>query len=154
MGQASHEHAEMLLRLYELRREPRLRQARDWFFRNFHPKSLQDRLSLTPEEDASVRMVTSYWDTAAAIVRRGLVEEELFFETTAEYWIVWDRVKPLAAEVREAMKDPHVWENLEKLSVRYEMWRERRAPGSMAALRERLQQAAQAQAAQAGNAKS
>lgn len=151
MGQVSHEQAEMLLRLYELRREPRLRQARDWYMRNFHPKSIQDRASLTAEEDASLRMVTSYWDTVAAIVRRGLVDEDLFYETTAEFWIVWDRLKPIANEVREFIKDPHIWENLEKLSVRFEMWRERRAPGSIAALRERLQQAALA--AKAGEPK-
>lgn len=149
MGQVSHEQAEMLLKLYELRREPRLRQARDWFIGSFHPQSLQDRSSLKPDEDASVRMVSSYWDTVAAIVRRGLVDEELFFETTAEFWIVWDRLKPIAPEVRDALKDSHYWENLEKLSVRYEMWRERRAPGAIAALRARLEKAAQSRAAQA-----
>jgi hypothetical protein len=153
MGQVSHEQAEMLLRLYELRREPRLRQARDWFMRNFHHQSIQERASLTPEEDASVRMVTSYWDTVAAIVRRGLVDEDIFYETTAEFWIVWDRLKPIANDVRELTKDPHVWENLEKLSVRYEIWRERRAPGSIAAFRERLQQAVQAPAAQSADPK-
>jgi hypothetical protein len=147
MGQVSHEQAEMLLRMYELRREPRLRQAREWFIRDFHPHSVQDRASLTPEQDASLRMVTSYWETVAAIVRRGLIDEDLFYETTAEFWIVWDRLKPIADQVREFIKDPHTWENLEKLSVRYEIWRERRAPGSIGAMRERLHQAAQAPAA-------
>ncbi len=147
MGQVSHEQADMLLKLYELRREPRLREARDWFFRNFHPQSLSERSSLTPEQDASVRMVTSYWEMVAGLVKRGLVDEDLFFENTAEFWIVWDRLKPISSEVRHMTKDPHVWENLEKLAVRYEIWRERRAPGAIAAMRELMQRA---QAAQVG----
>jgi len=146
MGQVSHEQADMLLKLYELRREPRLREARDWFFRNFHQQSLAERASLTPEQDASVRMVTSYWEMAAGLVKRGLVDEDLFFENTAEFWIVWDRLKPISHEVRSVTKDPHVWENLEKLAVRYEIWRERRAPGSIAAMRELMQRARAAQA--------
>jgi Domain of unknown function (DUF4760) len=147
MGQVSHEQADMLLKLYELRREPRLREARDWFFRNFHHQSLSERASLTPEQDASVRMVTSYWEMVAGLVKRGLVDEDLFFENTAEFWIVWDRLKPISSEVRHMTKDPHIWENLEKLAVRYEIWRERRAPGAIAAMRELMQRA---QAAQVG----
>lgn len=148
MGQVSHEQADMLLKLYELRREARMREARNWFLRNFHPKSLADRASLTPEQDASVRMVSSYWEMAAGLVKRGLVDEDLFFENTAEFWIVWDRLKPISGEVRAVTKDPHVWDNLEKLSVRYEMWRERRAPGAIAAMRELMQRATAGQAAE------
>ncbi len=140
MGQVSHEQAGMLLRLFELRREARMRQAREWFIRNFYPQSLSDRASLTQEEDANVRMVTSYWDMVAGFVKRALVEEEMFFENTAELWIVWDRLKPIVSDVRETVKDPHVWENMESVSDRYEKWRERRAPGSVDAARERMRQ--------------
>lgn len=139
MAQVSHEQVNLMLRLYELRREPRLRQARDWFLHNFYPETLADRAALTPEEDTNVRMVSSYWDMATGLVRRGMTDEEMFFESNAEFWIVWDRLKPLANEIRVLQKDPHIWENIEKLSVRYEHWRERRAPGSISAMRERLQ---------------
>lgn len=148
MGQVSHEQADMLLKLFELRREARLRQARDWFLRSFYPESLADRAKLTPEEDASVRMVTSYWDMVAGFVRRGLVEEEMFFENTGEFWLVWDRVQPIANEVREVLKDPHYWENMEKVSQRYETWRERRSPGALEVSRERMRQLRAAQAGQ------
>jgi hypothetical protein len=148
MGQVSNEQAGMLLKLYDLRREARLRQAREWFIRHFYPKTLAERASLSPEEDASVRMVTSYWDMVAGFATRGLVEEEMFFETTAEFWIVWERLKPIVNEVREAVKDPHIWEHLEKTAQRYEMWRERRAPGSLAAARERMEQLRAARAGQ------
>ncbi|HVB34041.1 MAG TPA: hypothetical protein VNJ52_06695 [Patescibacteria group bacterium] len=141
MGQVSHEQVDLMLKLYELRREARLRQAREWYMRNFYPQTLAERASLAPEEETSVRMVTTYWEMVAGLVRRGMIEEEVFFESNAEFWIVWDRLRPLADEVRAQFKDPHVWENLEKLSVRYEHWRERRAPGSVAATRERMQKA-------------
>ncbi|HEV2387374.1 MAG TPA: DUF4760 domain-containing protein [Candidatus Acidoferrales bacterium] len=147
MGQATHEHVELLLRLYDLRREPRLRQAREWFVRNFHLETMEQRATLTPEQDANVRMVASYWDMVANIVKRGLVDEDLFFETTGEFWVVWDRLKPLSAEYRKVTKDPHSWENLEKLAVRYEIWRERRAPGCIAATRELIAKSARAAAA-------
>jgi hypothetical protein len=132
----------MLLKLYELRREPRLRQAREWFVRHYHVQSLQEQASLTPEEDTNFRMTVSYWDMAAAFVRRGLVDEEMFFETSGEMWIVWDRVKALVGPVRERAKDPHIWENLEKQAVRFEVWRERRAPGCIAAMRQMMEQMA------------
>lgn len=141
MGQVSHEQVDLMLRVYELRREPRLRQARDWFVRNFHPQTLAERTSLTAEEDASVRMVASYWNMVTGLVLRGMIDEELFFENNAEFWIVWDRLKPISNDVRTLFKNPHVWESLEKLSVRYEHWRERNAPGSIAAARERMQKA-------------
>ena len=141
MGQTSHEQVELMLRLYELRREPRLRQAREWFVRNFHPQTLADRASLSPEEDTNVRMVSGYWDMAAGLLRRGMVDEEMFFESNAEFWIVWDRLKPISSEVRAMFKDPHIWENIEKLAVRYEHWRERLAPGSITAMREQLKKA-------------
>lgn len=148
MGQVSHEQADMLLKLYDLRREARMRQAREWFIRNFYPQSLTDRASLTPEEDASVRMVTSYWDMVAGFVKRGLVEEEMFFETTGEFWFVWDRLQPIVKEVRETFQDPHAWESLEKVAARYEKWRERRSPGALAASRARMQQLRAARASQ------
>lgn len=142
MGQVTHEQVDTLLKLYDLRREPKLRQARDWFVRNFQLESLEQRATLTPEQDANFRMVAGYWDMVANIVRRGMVDEDLFFETTGEFWVVWDRLKPLSAEYRKAAKDPHVWENLEKIAVRYEVWRERRAPGSIAATRALIQKSA------------
>jgi hypothetical protein len=149
MSQASHEQANLMLRVYELRREPRLRQAREWFVRNFYPETIADRASLTSEEDANFRMVTSYWEMVASLFKRGMLDEDLFFECNAEFWIVWDRLKPFASDVRTAAKDPHVWDNLEKMAVRYEHWRERRAPGSIAAMRERMQKV-RAAAAHAG----
>src|SRR5271168_158975 len=82
---ATHEQVNMMLHLYELRREERLREAREWVSVNFHPKSPEDAMRLTPpgsKENAYMRMVMGYWEMVASIANRGLVDEELFFENS------------------------------------------------------------------------
>jgi len=156
MGAVTHEQANLLLRLYELRREPRLREARAWYFANFHPTSVEDVMKKFPpesEENTSVRMVTSYWEMAVNMVNHGLIDEEFFFENTGEQWVVWDRLRPIVDAWRTAFKNPHVFENLEKHCKRLEEWRERRAPGSTAVMRQLMEQMmkAQTQAKTAGD---
>ncbi len=85
MGQVTHEQANLLLRLYELRRESRMRQARAWFSSQFEASTPQDVASKYPmgsEESASLRMVISYWDMAAGMANRGLIDDEMFFENS------------------------------------------------------------------------
>ena len=105
MGEVTHEQVNLMLRLYDIRREPRLREARDWFIREFKPSSAEDVLKLAPantQENAFMRMVLGYWDMVANIVNRGLIDEEFFFENTNEQWVVWERAKPAIAGWREA----------------------------------------------------
>jgi len=137
--------AELLLRLYDLRREAKLRQAREWFRREFRPKSLEEALEQTPpgsEMDTYFRMTVSYWEMAASIVNHGLIKEELFFESNAEFWVVWDKIRNLVPAVRERFKNPMAWKNLETLAGKYEQWMSKRAPEALDALRKRLQGAA------------
>src|SRR5580658_5417216 len=141
MSQATHDHASLLLQLYEMRREPKLREARQWMFAEFHPRSAEEMMSKFPpssEGNARVRMVVSYWDMAAALVNRGLIDEELFFETTGEQWVVWEAMKPVAGAMRERMKNPFMFSNLERHVQRLEEWREKRAPGSSDSMRAML----------------
>ena len=136
-----HHDAELLLRLYDLRRESKLRQAREWYLREFRAESLEDfykRYPIGSEENAFFRMVTSYWDMAASIVNHGLIQEEFFFETTGEFFAVWEKVKHLVSPAREAYKNPFVWTNLESLVGKYEKWVAKRAPGALETLRQRL----------------
>lgn len=142
MGDVTHEQANLLLRLYELRRETRMREAREWFFANFRPTSLEEMITLAPlgsSADASVRMVLSYWEMVASIVNRGLIDEEFFFENTGEQWVVWGRIKALVPAIRERSMNPHQYANLEKHVTRFEAWREKRAPGSGEAFRRLMQ---------------
>jgi hypothetical protein len=143
MPKATHAHADLLLRLYEIRREPKMREAREWFISNFHPTSLEDAQKQAPmggKENAYVRMVASYWDMAANMVNRGLIEEEFFFETTGEQWIVWERLKTYVPAQRERSKNPHMFGNLEKHVKKLEAWRKKRAPGATEAMRQMMAQ--------------
>ena len=153
MGEATHEQVNLMLRLYELRREARLRQARDWFVNHFHVTSPEEMMKKYPpgtEENTNIRMTVSYWDMVASIVNRGLIDDDLFFENTGEIWLVWDRIRGIAPAWRAALKNPHVFANLEQLCQRLEAWREERAPGSTAAMRQVMEQMRAATAKAAG----
>jgi len=143
MASVSFEEVHLMLRLYELRRDPRLRQARTWFVENFHPGSAEELTQKFPqgsEENTFVRMVVSYWDMVAGIVNRGLINDELFFESNGEIWIVWDRIRNIVPTWRTAFKNPTLFHNLEETCHRLEQWREKRAPGSSAAMRQMMEQ--------------
>ncbi len=150
MSDVTHQQADLLLKLYEMRREPRLRQARAWFVDNFHASSMQELMALCPpgsDNNAFMRQVLSYWEMCANIVNRGLLDEEFFFENTGEQWVVFERVRPIAGEIRSVFKNPHFLAHLEEHCKRLEAWREKRAPGSNAALRDWIKQQSAARAA-------
>ena len=136
--------AELLLRLYELRREEKLRRARQWMIEKFQADSVEElgrQLPQGSEENAFFRMVVSYWDMAASLVNHGLLKEDLFFENTAEFWLIWEKVRHLAPAMREARKNPLAWKNLETLARKYEPWMATRAPEALDSLRKRLKEA-------------
>jgi hypothetical protein len=155
MGQVTHEQVNLLLRLYDMRREPRLREAREWFSANFHVKGQEDVMGLYPpgsRENANMRMVLGYWEMVASIANRGLVDEDLFFENSGEQWGVWEQVKPVIGAWRTMFSSPKFLGNLEEHCTRLEAWREKHNPGSNAAMRkiyEQMQQAMQGRRAQA-----
>ena len=155
MGEVTHEQVNLLLRLYDTRREPRLREAREWFAANFHPKSPEDVMHICPpgsRENAYMRMVLSYWEMVASIVNRGLIDEDFFFENTGEQWVTFEQVKPVLGTWRAMFSSPNFLKNLEEQCKRLEAWREKRNPGSNEAIRKmmaQMQQAMQAQKTQA-----
>jgi hypothetical protein len=135
---ATHEQVNLMLHLYELRREEKLREAREWVSVNFHPKSPEEAMRLTPpgsKENAYMRMVMGYWEMVASIANRGLVDEELFFENSGEQWGVWEAVKDLVPTWRKMFANPQFLGNLEEHCKRLDAWREKRNPGSVEVLR-------------------
>jgi hypothetical protein len=143
MSQVTYEEVNLMLKLYEMRREPTLRQARAWFLEHFHPVSPEDMIQKFPqggEENTFIRMVISYWDMVASIVNRGLINDELFFESNGEIWVVWDRMHSVVPIWRSAFKNPHMFSNIEDTCKRLEAWREKKAPGSTAAMRQMMEQ--------------
>lgn len=135
----THEQAQLHLKIYDLRREARLRQARDWFFKNYFVENMEDWARIAgpgTEGGTFAMMVLSYWDQACAMLNYGLLHEDLFFETSGEFFGVWERVKPSVAQARERFSNPQFLSHLEKAAQRYETWIEKRAPGHIAAMRE------------------
>jgi hypothetical protein len=133
MMRATYEDANLVLRLYELRREERMRKARDWFLREFNAKSfreIEEKYPSGSDENAYMRMVVSYWEMAASFLVQGIVHEELFFESSGEMLAVWERVKPFVEEVRSATKNPTIYRNLEKGVAKHVAWLQQNAPGA------------------------
>jgi len=142
MAQITYDEVNLMLRLYDMRREPRLRQARSWFVEHFHPVA-PDEMEKYPqggEENTYIRMVMSYWEMVASIVNRGLINDELFFESNGEIWVVWDRMRSIVPAWRAAFKNPQLFSNIEETCKRLDTWREKRAPGSTAAMRQMMEQ--------------
>jgi len=134
----THEQAQLHLQLYEQRREARLRQARDWFFKNYLVENFDDAVRIAPpgsEGGQFAMMVLTYWDQACALLNYGLLHEDLFFETTGEFFGVWESAKAMVPGAREKFQNKHFLGNLEKAAERYETWIEERSPGHVAAMR-------------------
>jgi len=132
---SKHEEADLILKLYELRREETMRQAREWFFREFNPTSLADmNNAMFSDHSGHLRMVMSYWDMAAALVNHGAISLEFFNDTNGEQYGVFSKVEPLLSEVR-ASYGPQFMASLEKLIDSTPGGRERSAM-----MRERMKQ--------------
>jgi hypothetical protein len=139
----THEQAQLHLQLYDLRREARLRQARDWFFKNYRVETVEDAMRIAApgtEGGTFSFMVFGYWEQACALLNYGLLNEDLFFETSGEFFWVWESVRPVVAQFREQWVDKDFLAHLEKAGRRYETWKERRAPGHVAAMRQYMKE--------------
>lgn len=139
----THEQAQLHLQVYDQRREARLREARDWFFKNYFVNTFEDGMRIAApgtEGGTLFMMVVSYWEQACALLNYGLLHEDLFFETSGEFFGVWERIKPIIAEGRERFVNKQFLAHLEKAAHRYEAWMESRSPGHIAAMREWMKQ--------------
>jgi len=99
----THEQAQLHLQVYEMRREAKLRQARDWYFKNYHVETFDDSMRIAApgtENGALAMMVLSYWEQACALLNYGLLHEDLFFETSGEFFGVWELAKPIIPQGR------------------------------------------------------
>ena len=139
----THEQAQLQLQLFDLRREARLRQARDWFMKNYIVDNFEDSMRIAApgtENGALAMMVLSYWDQACALLNYGLLHEDLFFETNGEFFGVWEFAKPAIPQGREHFHNPQFLAHLEKAAKRFEAWSEKRSPGHVAAMRQFMKQ--------------
>src|SRR5438045_4238755 len=105
----TYEQAQLHLQLYEQRREARLREARDWFFKNYFVSTMEDSMRIAApgtDNGALAMMVFSYWEQACALLNYGLLHEDLFFETTGEFFGVWERTRPGIQEGWKMLSHP------------------------------------------------
>jgi hypothetical protein len=127
------EEAGLILKLYELRREETMRQARDWYFRDFNPQSMVDfNSAMFGAHSGHLRMVITYWDMAAPLVNDGAIRLELFNDVNGEQFGVFSKIEPLLTEIR-ADYSAQFGAQLEKLIAATPDGRKR-----VAAIRERM----------------
>lgn len=113
-----HEDADLILKLYDLRREAVMREARNWMF-TFNPTSVQDVMqTMVSEHSGHLRMVISYWDMACALVTNGAIDEELFNQTNGEHIFVYMKMEPVIEDVRKMFDNPDFLKNLETVVKR------------------------------------
>ena len=106
--------ADLILKLYDLRREKTMREARSWFF-TFNPKGPQDFLDvLTSDKSGHYRMVISYWDMACSLVNNGAIDAEMFNDANGEHIFVYAKLEPFIPMLREQLGAPNFLAHLEK----------------------------------------
>jgi hypothetical protein len=148
----TYEQGQLQLQLYDLRREAKLREARDWFVQNVFVDNFEDFQRIAPfgsKEGTYFMMVASYWDQAAAMLNHGLLHEQLFFEAAGEFYGVWDRIRPMVPKMREMFHMKLFLANLEKAAEKFEKYVETASPGALQAMRQFTQQMRSAKAQKA-----
>ena|ERR1700688_185510 len=123
--------AQLILQLYDLRREAEMRKARHWWVTQFWPQSAEDftKISSTlgTQENNWLRQVSGYWSMAASLVLQGALNEELFLQPaiSGEMFLVFAKVQPFLKELREKAGDPHMFGTIEKVIMSSKFGRER-----------------------------
>ena len=118
MDKPTHHDVDVILKLYELRREERMRKARGWLFGYKAGNAAEHQAACPPgsDQDAFYRMVTSYWDMAASFVTSGAVNKELFLQSAGELLFVWEKTKATIADTRKVTSNPNYYSNLETVA--------------------------------------
>lgn len=137
------ESAQLNLQLYDLRREPVLREARAWFIGEFNPESLVElSLLVRGERNASFRMVLGYWDMAASLVTAGAIDADSFRSAHGEIFATFSKIEPFLAEMRHASEEPEFCKHMETVVMAIPD-----APAILARRRAAIKAAANARAA-------
>lgn len=127
----THSDAQLILQLYELRRESEMRKARNWYVGEFFPQSADDFLKVAQafgtQENAWLRQVSGYWGIVASFVLAGVLNEELFLQPgfSGELFVIYAKLHPLVKELREKLNDPEFFLNIEKAVTRTKWGRNR-----------------------------
>ena len=132
-ARATYDDVNLVIKLYELRRDDRLRDARRWFGASFKVKTLDEFNALCPmgsEQNEFYRMVVTYWDMVASFLTSGVVNQELFFQSGGEMIFVWERVRDVLPHLRASYGNPLQLKNLEQAAAAFIQWWNKQAPGA------------------------
>ena len=110
-----YESAQLILKIFEMRREPVLREARAWFVREFHPSSAEEIFALSPDDNRKFRMVTGYWDMACSLVTHGAIDRQMFLDANGELFGTFSKVQPLLGELRQRLNSPTALGHVERV---------------------------------------
>ena len=141
ISKPTYDDANLILRLYEMRREDRMRRARAWFTSQFKVKTWEELQKLAPggsDENASYRMVVTYWDMVASFITTGVLHKELFFQSGRELLLVWERMRDVLPEVRQQYKDPNFWPHIETVGNEFAEYFKKRSPEGYEAFLKRV----------------
>lgn len=128
---AAADDAQLILKLYELRREPEMRKARNWWMTDFWPNNADDFLKVAwamgSQENNWLRQVAGYWGMTASLVLQGALSEELFLRpsSSGEMFVMFGKVHPFIRDLREKLGDPEVFLDVEKVITNTKWGRER-----------------------------
>jgi len=141
--------ADLILKLYDLRREPVMREARNWFF-SFNPTTVAEYMeAMMGDHSGHLRMVISYWDMAASLVNNGAIDEQMFNDANGEHLFIFAKIEPILEELRQQWQQPDMLKHFETIIRRVPENKEK-----LAAIRERIKmiQGMMAERAKAANA--
>ncbi len=146
------EDAQLILQLYDLRREAEMRKARNWWLVEFWPQTADDFIkvatALGTQENNWLRQVAGYWDMAAALVLHGTIDSDLFLEggVSGEMFFLYAKLQPILKDLREKMQSPALFSNVEKVIMSSTTGRERlkMVEARVAARRKMMSEAAKA----------
>ncbi len=110
-----YESAQLILKIFEMRREPVLREARNWFIRELNPSSGAEILALPADQNRMFRMVTGYWDMACSLVNHDAIDRQMFLDANGELFGTFSKVQPHLTELRELLKAPTAMAHMEKV---------------------------------------
>jgi hypothetical protein len=144
--------ADLILKLYDLRREAEIRKARNWWLVTFWPESADDFMkigaAMGTQENNWLRQVAGYWSMVASLTLAGTVNQELVLDPSfsGEMFFIFAKVKPFLGDLRVKMKNPRIFANVEKLINSSKQGREwmKSVEGQVAARREAMAKAAKA----------
>jgi hypothetical protein len=120
-SQATPKDAELIMQLYDLRREPEMRKARNWWLTQFWPDNADDfmkiAMNLGGQENNWMRQAASYWSMAASFVQNGIINVDLFLQpsVSGEMYFIFAKLHPYLAEIRQKLDDPEMFSNVEKV---------------------------------------